>query len=210
MRTVGEILSEKRKLLGLSLEEVEKETKIRRKYLEALENNDFSLITESTIVKGFIRNYAQALGLSAENTLAVFRRDFQENEKGQIIPRGMVEPLDKKKFYWTPKITFIVAVAFLMGVFVFFFVREYLGFSSAPPIEVFSPKEEQVFKEKIEVSGKTDKDASVKIDGSLIFVSSDGSFKEEVILPKGENVIVIESTNRQGKKRVITRKVRVE
>lgn len=210
MRTVGEILSEKRKLLGLSLEEVEKETKIRRKYLEALENNDFSLITESTIVKGFIRNYAQALGLSAENTLAVFRRDFQENEKGQIIPRGMVEPLDKKRFYWTPKITLIVAVAFLLGVFVFFFVREYLGFSSAPPIEVFSPKEEQVFKEKIEVSGRTDKDASVKIDGSLIFVSGDGSFKEEVILPKGENIIVIESTNRQGKKRVITRKVRVE
>jgi len=210
MRTVGEILSEKRKSLGLSFEDIEKETKIRRQYLEAIEKNNFSQIAESTIVKGFIRNYSQFLGLSAENTLAVFRRDFQEDEKGQVIPRGMVEPLDKRKFYWTPQLTLIVATSFLIGAFVFFFVRGYLGFSSAPPLQIFSPKEGQTFKEKIEVTGKTDKDASVKIDGSLIFVETDGAFKEEIILPKGENVIVIESISRQGKKRVVTRKVRVE
>jgi cytoskeletal protein RodZ len=210
MRTVGEILSAKRKELNLSLAEIEKETKIRQKYLEAIEINEFGKIGESTIVKGFIRNFAQALSLPAENVLAVFRRDFQENEKGQIIPRGMVNPLDEKSYWWTPKHTFFVGLAILLGGFIFFFARQYLSFSSAPPLEVHSPIDGQVVREKVEVSGKTDRDASVKIDGMLIAVSQDGTFREEIVLPRGENILTIETINRQGKKRVVNRKVKVE
>lgn len=210
MRTVGEILGQKRKDLGLSLEEVEKETKIRQKYLLAIESDNFGQIPESTIVKGFVRNYAQFLSLSADNILAIFRRDFCENEKGQIIPRGMVEPLDKKRFYWTPKLTVITTIAILLTGFIFFFVRQYLGFSSAPPLQVFSPVDGQTYKEKIEVVGKTDKDASIKIEGNLISIFSDGSFKEEIVLPRGENTVTIEAANRQGRKTLVTRKVKVE
>jgi cytoskeletal protein RodZ len=210
MRTVGEILSEKRKELKLSLEDIEKETKIRRKYLEAIEDNNFSLIQESTTVKGFIRNYALSLGLSAENVLAVFRRDFRENDKGQVIPRGMVESLGEKTFYWTPKMTFVFFVSVLVLGFAYFFVRQYVGFSSAPELEIFSPVEGQVINEKVEVNGKTHPEASVKIDGTLISISEDGTFKEEIILPRGENFLTIEAANRQGKKRTVNIKIKVE
>jgi len=196
--------------LGLSLEEIEKETKIRRKYLEAIEKNNFSVLAESTIVKGFIRNYAQALGLEAESVLAVFRRDFCENQKGQIIPRGMIEPLVGKSFFWTPKATVITGLSLLILGFVFFFVRQYIGFSSAPPLEVTSPQDGELFKERVVVAGKTDKDASVKIDGTLISIAEDGSFQEEVILPRGDNMVIIETTNREGKKRIVSRRVKVE
>lgn len=207
MRTVGEILSEKRKSLGFSLEEIEKETKIRVKYLEAIEKNNFSQIPGSATVKGFIRNYALAVGLSPANVLAVFRRDFWENERGQIVPRGIAEPLDKKNFYWTPKSTFILTIFLIVGGFAFFFCRQYLKFISPPPLEVFSPQEGQVFSAKVAVAGKTDKDATVKIDGTLISLSEKGQFKEEIVLPRGENVVTIEATNRQGKKTIINRKV---
>lgn len=210
MRTVGEILSSKRKELGLTLPEIEKETKIRQKYLEAIEKNAFQQIPESTIARGFIRNYAQALGLSTENVLAVFRRDFLENAKGQIIPRGMVEPLDEKSLYLTPKLVFGLVVFLVLAGFAFFFIRQYLSFSGPPPIEVFKPEDGEIFQEKVLISGKTDKDASVKIEGSLITVSDDGRFEEEIVLPRGENVITIEAINRQGKRRVVNRKVKVE
>lgn len=210
MRTAGEILSEKRRELGLTLEEIEKETKIRKKHLEAIEKNNFSSLPESTIVKGFIRNFAQALGLPPENVLAVFRRDFLENEKGRIIPRGMVEPLGEKGFNWTPKLTLIFGLVFLVGGFAFFLARQYLSFSFAPPLQIYLPKENQVVQEKVVVSGKTDKDASVKIEGTPITVSEDGSFKEEIILPRGENVLAIEAVNRQGKRKIVNRKVKVE
>jgi len=210
MRTIGEILSSKRKELGLSLDQIEKEIKIRKKYLEGIEKNDFSLTSESTIVKGFIRNYAQVLGLPPENALAIFRRDFRENEKGQIIPRGMVEPLDEKTFYITPKITIGVGIVLVLSSFIFFFIKGYLGFSSAPALTVNSPTEGATFKEKILVSGKSDKDATLKIDGNLINIAEDGSFKEEIVLPRGDNILTIEAINRQGKKKVIARKVKVE
>lgn len=192
------------------MEEVEKETRIRKKYLEAIEKNEYGRIAESTIVKGFIRNFAQALGLPAENVLAVFRRDFRENEKGQIIPRGMVDPLDRKDFWWTPRHTLAVGLFILLGGFVFFFARQYLSFSSAPPLEVSSPVDGQTVKERTLVSGKTDKDVSVKIDGALISVSSDGSFEEEIILPRGDNILTIEAVSRQGKKRTVNLKIKVE
>ena len=95
MRTAGEILSGKRNQLGLSLDQIEKDTKIRKKYLEAIEKNNYSFFSESTTVKGFIRNYALILEIPPENILAIFRRDFIENEKGQIIPRGFTKEIEE-------------------------------------------------------------------------------------------------------------------
>jgi len=210
MKTVAEILSEKRKESGLTYEQIEKETKIRRVYLEAIEKNDYSFLPEVTTVKGFIRNFALAVGLVPENVLAIFRRDFAENKKGEIVPRAFSNNGEETGFRWTPKATFVSVVAAIILIFSFFFLKQYWRFSSPPSLEVFSPKEGQVFKEEVEVVGATEKDASVKIDGALINVAEDGSFKEEIVLPRGENILTVEAVNRQGKKRVVNIKVKVE
>lgn len=209
MKTVGQILSEKRQELGLSLMDVEKETKIRQKYLEAIEKNEFAQISETVSAEGFVRNYAQVLGLPTEKVLAIFRRDFDTKAKAEILPKG-INPQNNPKFYWTPKLTAGLIIVLLLFLGVFLGLRQYLSFSGAPPLEVFSPVEGQSIKGIVEVAGRTDKDATVRIDGVPILVSEDGSFKEETVLPKGENVILIEATSRQGKKRIINRKVKVE
>lgn len=194
----------------MSLESIEKETKIRKRFLEAIEKNNFPQIEGSTVVKGFIRNYALILGLEPENLLAIFRRDFCENEKGQIIPRSIVEPLKRDRFYWTPKATFVLILSLLLGSFVFVFIRQYLKFSSAPALELLSPKNGEIFKEKVIIIGKTDKDASVKVDGTLISVSDEGEFNEQIVLPRGDDIITVVAINRQGKKTTVSRKVKVE
>lgn len=203
-------MSEKRKNLGLSLDAVEKEIKVRKKYLEAIEKNDYSFLPESTTVKGFIRNYALILGLLPENILAIFRRDFEEDESGKVVGRNFNTVSEEKGFRWTPKATFFSIVFLILTFFSFFFIEQYVKFSSAPSLLIFSPKEGQVWDNKVGVEGKTDKDATVKIDGSLVDVSEDGNFKEEIVLPRGENVLTIEAANRQGKKRTINLKVKVE
>ncbi len=194
----------------MSLENIEKETKIRKRFLEAIEKNNFPQIEGSTVVKGFIRNYALILGLEPENLLAIFRRDFCENEKGQIIPRSIVEPLKRDRFYWTPKATFVLILSLLLGSFVFVFIRQYLKFSSAPTLELLSPKNGEIFKEKVIIIGKTDKDASVKVDGTLISVSDEGEFSEQIVLPRGDDIITVVAINRQGKKTTVSRKIKIE
>lgn len=63
MPTMGEVLREARHRLGVSLEEVEEYTKIRKKYLIALEADDYSELPAPVYARGFLQNYAEYLGI---------------------------------------------------------------------------------------------------------------------------------------------------
>ena len=63
MGEVGDTLRERRMALKVDVHEVEEATKIRAKYLRALENEEFGLLPGPTFVKTFLRTYAELLGL---------------------------------------------------------------------------------------------------------------------------------------------------
>lgn len=63
---VGQILSDARIKLGKSIKEVEFDTKIRAKYIKALELNDYSSLPPNIYTQGFIKTYAQYLGLDPQ------------------------------------------------------------------------------------------------------------------------------------------------
>jgi cytoskeletal protein RodZ len=73
MGQVGELLKEARQDKGVSLEEVEEEIKIRKKYLQALEEEDFSIMPPEVYIKGFMRNYAIYLGLDPKEVRALYK-----------------------------------------------------------------------------------------------------------------------------------------
>jgi cytoskeleton protein RodZ len=70
MGEVGERLREAREAKGLTLEQVEEITRIRRRYLQALEEEDYDQLPGEVYVRGFLRNYAQVVGLNPEEILA--------------------------------------------------------------------------------------------------------------------------------------------
>jgi Helix-turn-helix domain len=63
---IGNSLREARLRQGLDFPEVEQATKIRGKYLRALEDEEFEILPAQTYVKGFLRNYAEYLGLDGQ------------------------------------------------------------------------------------------------------------------------------------------------
>src|SRR5919201_5420831 len=63
---IGNSLREARLRQGLDLPEIEQGTKIRSKYLRALEDEQFELLPAQTYVKGFLRSYAEYLGLDGQ------------------------------------------------------------------------------------------------------------------------------------------------
>lgn len=212
MKTVGEILKAAREKKELSFADVEEKTKIRKGFLRFLEKNEFAKIPGGAIVtKGFIKNYAEFLGLSPRKLLATFRRDFTEDEKGQVLPRGYYEPLDAPRFSWTPRLTVAAGIGFLILALFSYLSFQAISFLGKPPLEVFAPShEEKVTSDAILVSGKTDPDAQVLINGKLAAVGQDGSFKKEVTLLPGENNLTIEAVSRRGEKTKIVRKVMFE
>jgi cytoskeleton protein RodZ len=69
----------------IDIAEVETATKIRAKYLRALENDEFGLLPGSTFVKTFLRTYAEYLGLDATLLVEEYRVHYE--------PRGEAEPM---------------------------------------------------------------------------------------------------------------------
>jgi hypothetical protein len=63
---IGSSLREARERQGLDLATVERATKIRGKYIRALEDEQFELLPAQTYVKGFLRTYAEILGLDGQ------------------------------------------------------------------------------------------------------------------------------------------------
>jgi cytoskeletal protein RodZ len=63
---IGAILVERRKEKGLTLKDVEQATKIRTRYLEGLEREDYSLLPDAVYARGFLKTYANFLGLDGE------------------------------------------------------------------------------------------------------------------------------------------------
>jgi cytoskeletal protein RodZ len=70
--SIGALLRERREAMGASLAEVEAATKIRQKYLSALEADEWQLLPGEVVGRGFLRNYATYLGI--EPTEMIERR----------------------------------------------------------------------------------------------------------------------------------------
>jgi len=70
MAGIGQALREAREAMGLTLDDVEQEIRIRSNYLEALENEDFDRLPGEVYVRGFLRNYARFLGVDLAENLA--------------------------------------------------------------------------------------------------------------------------------------------
>lgn len=81
---VSAILSGQREKLGLSVEDVSRQTLIRRTYIEAIDRGDYGVIPDPVYTKGFIRNYAKAVGLLPD---AVVRQWVREEEGGWERPK---------------------------------------------------------------------------------------------------------------------------
>jgi len=78
---IGNSLREARIRRGLSIKDVEDVTKIRSKYLEALEEDDFEVVPGSTFVKGFLRSYAVFLKLDADALVEEYRVGFEARKE---------------------------------------------------------------------------------------------------------------------------------
>ena len=73
MFEIGNTLREARVRRNLTLQQVEEDTKIRVKYVQAMENEDFDVMPGATYVKGFLRTYSGYLGLDPEVILGEYR-----------------------------------------------------------------------------------------------------------------------------------------
>jgi transcriptional regulator with XRE-family HTH domain len=83
----GKKLHEARTRRKLSLQQVEESTKIRARYLQAIENEDWDQLPGDTYARAFIRTYGALLGLDGDRLAEEQRRQLQAARPGERLPR---------------------------------------------------------------------------------------------------------------------------
>jgi cytoskeletal protein RodZ len=78
MAELGRLLTQARQTRGLTLEAAERDTRIARRYLEALEREDFNALPAQVFARGFLRSYSQYLGLDPAQVLPLMPREGPE------------------------------------------------------------------------------------------------------------------------------------
>ncbi|TSC90200.1 MAG: XRE family transcriptional regulator [Microgenomates group bacterium Gr01-1014_5] len=199
MRSAGTVLKEAREAKKKTLSQVSRKTRIKEKFLSALEDSDWGNLPNFTVAQGFARVYAQNVEANPSLVAALLRRDFPQNQGASYTREIALYPSS----LWTPKTTIFATIILSLVFLGFYLGRQYFQFSAPPPLSV-SVSDSGV----IGVSGKTSPSATVEVNGRPILVESDGSFKAEVERQDLINsAVYVEATSRTGKKSTVSKPI---
>ncbi|MBJ7347369.1 MAG: helix-turn-helix domain-containing protein [Thermoleophilaceae bacterium] len=129
MGEIGDALRDQRLSAKIDVQNVEDATKIRAKYLRALENEEFDLLPGPSYVKSFLRTYAEYLGLDGRALVDVYRREYergQDLESGGFAARSTLKAGGTRRPQWIR-----VGIAALVAVVIAVIVLGLLGSGKA-------------------------------------------------------------------------------
>ncbi len=216
---VGETLQLARERKGVDLYRAERDTKIRLRYLSALEDGDYAELPAPVYTQGFLRNYAIYLGLEPDDILERWREEMEQQRTATRVavippPMPIAEP-GGRRLHLTPN----MVVAGLVGVVTILFIGyigiQLLRFAAVTPLSLTNPPDViwQTADASITLAGTTSPGARVHITGpgDQLYdpvASAAGGWQQEVNLAHGENtfeiVAIDRDTQRESTKLVVT------
>lgn len=198
--SLGERLKRIRRQRKITLERAEMETKIRVHFIRAIERNAFRELPSSVYGRGFIRRYAEYLGLSAK-TIDEELANLPEIRDSRLRPTSANTLGPDFNWIVTPKTVAWIGVVVIFILFVGYIVYQVKAFAAPPRLTIQSPADNTVVTASgIQVKGATEPGATLYINDNLANVKTDGSFDEIVELRPGLNKIDIRSVNRLDKR----------
>lgn len=202
--SLGQKLKERRLSRELSLNDVAKKIGIRAEYLSALEEERWNDLPAGLYGKNFLKEYAALLrvGLAEHHDLLkTIWPARQENPFSQKI----VAP---KKFIIFPRIVrnILISLALLACLlYLVFYLRKIFW---EPRLEIAVPAANQAWDgNNLTVSGRTEKEAEVKINGEIVLNNQNGSFSQAINLKQGLNTITISAKKKHSREKTIIRQI---
>lgn len=205
MQNVGQRLKLRRQELGVSLAQVELDTKIRGKFLTQLESGDYSKLPNDIYTRGFVQQYATYLGVSGQ-----LMAEQYVSERGGAIEAETKAPriLKPRRLIVTGRLVgFGLTLLLILG------VLSYLGlqFSSlaaAPRLILISPSADATINgSSVRIAGSTTPGSDVSVNDTLVPSDANGQFSDTLALQDGINIIRISSRSKLGKTTLITRNI---
>ncbi|MGL5449550.1 MAG: helix-turn-helix domain-containing protein [Lactococcus cremoris] len=130
IKTIGQVLKEKRTSLGLGLSEAEQLTQVQKLYIVALETDDYKALPGDFYIKAYLKQYAEKLGLNADRIIQAYDegKGITVEDKEDILetyhfvkPGERVEPEEEEPKTWRHYVPIIslsaAALLIVVGVF---------------------------------------------------------------------------------------------
>ncbi len=202
-RTLGQTLRAAREGRRWDIARAERETRIRARYLNALEAGDYGDLPDPVYTRGFVRNYARYLGLDPEWCVDLYRLETSPTERAKpapITPRpASVEPRGTT-LITTSRLVRLGLLALVVAL-VAYLAYQFLTFAGTPGLTVTDPPTDLAAYEGTTyvMRGETVPDAEITVDGlrenPSATASSTGAFSIRVELVPGSNVITLVATD---------------
>jgi cytoskeletal protein RodZ len=206
-RKLGEILLMARQSKGIELERAARDTKIRGRYLSALESGEFRELPGAVYTKGFLRNYAQYLGLDPDVVVAHYKRELggRPTERVAVVMKTLRAP--RAGLTVTPGLLVAGVLTVLVIAFVGYIGVQFVRFVQPPVLTITRPAtvDSTIDAETTVLAGTASAGATVTItgpDGPLtVTATSTGAWTADVPLRKGRNEFLIVALDPQTTKR---------
>ncbi|HEY8529752.1 MAG TPA: helix-turn-helix domain-containing protein [Paenibacillaceae bacterium] len=98
MSDLGQLLRKAREQRGYTLDDIQELTKIRKRYLEAIEEGDYKVLPGSFYVRAFVKNYAEAVGLNAEEVLRLYQKELPQPPMTDVaVQEPLIRPRRRRR-----------------------------------------------------------------------------------------------------------------
>lgn len=119
MSELGQLLRKARLEKGISLEDMQETTKIRKRYLEAIEEGNYKLLPGNFYVRAFIKSYSESVGLDPNEVLQLYKNVIPASQvDSKVEPNHRKRSGIKTNDRWSKRITTLVFISFLVFIIV--------------------------------------------------------------------------------------------
>ena len=195
---LGEVLRAAREAKGVDLPRVERETKIRERYLSALERGEYRELPGAVYTKGFLRNYGAYLGLEPEYLIDLYRLETADLRSERLAAPAPPRPIAGRRsraFVVTPGAVVAAILTILVGGFIAYLGYEFVNFARTPELRITDPAGNVNSHPELEITirGTTAPNATVTVsnlrENPSVEADADGEFAVTVELVPGSNVV---------------------
>ena len=200
LHKLGEVLRTAREAKGVDLARVERDTKIRSRYLTALETGDYAELPGAVYTKGFLRNYGAYLGLDPEYLVDLYRLESSAPHTERPTVHAPPRPITRRRsraLVVTPGAIVAALLTVGVAVFIIYLVAEFVTFARTPGLEITDPAVNVPAWPELEytIVGTTEPNSRITITGlrenPSVNADASGRFSIEVALVPGSNVITL-------------------
>jgi cytoskeletal protein RodZ len=220
MPSLGEQLRAQRERKTITLEQAAADTRIREKFLKALEEGDYPSLPGAVYTRGFLRNYSDYLDLETDELVVLYQQ-----ERGGAPPEPAPKrssfkpyrPVVHQSLIFRPVILVPVLIIAFVGSFLGYIYYQFTTFATLPKLELLDPSADGVAASSdLIVRGVTVPGRRVTVTvfpGSDFFdlhSGDDGAFGATVSLSPGSNHVVVEVTDASGKTNHVSRNIQYQ